>query len=191
VVRRWASEGKFSIRTAYRALHQASHPKPGRGLIWESWASLRIKLLLWLALRRRHWTTDRQRRHGLETHDNCFLYDQEPESIDHIIVDCSYSKQVWWCIRSALRETQQLVPANSTIDWWNVWREHWTRQCRNGADSIFALVAWELWKERNARRLRGASTQVPGLLKLIKYEAESWVQAGTKNLNCLLQRVIE
>jgi hypothetical protein len=42
------------------------------------------------------------------------------------IVDCSYSKQVWWCIQSALRETHQLAHANSTLNWWNVWREQWT-----------------------------------------------------------------
>lgn len=37
---RWASDGKFSIRTAYGALHHASHPLPGCDLIWESWAPL-------------------------------------------------------------------------------------------------------------------------------------------------------
>jgi hypothetical protein len=36
VIWRWASDGKFSIRTAYGALQQASHPLPGCDLIWES-----------------------------------------------------------------------------------------------------------------------------------------------------------
>jgi hypothetical protein len=187
---RWASDGNFSVRSAYEALHQGSHPPPGCSMIWESWAPLKIKLFLWLALRRWHWTADRRRRHGLEAHDNCYLCDQQPESIDHIIVDCSYSKQAWWCIRSALRETHQLAPCNSILDWWNVWRQQWIGQFHNGAGSIFALVAWEHWKERNARCFRGASTQVPDMLNHIKHEAESWVQAGVRNLGCLLQRVI-
>lgn len=31
-------------------------------------------------------------------------------TIDHIIVDCSYSEQVWWCIQSVLR------PEGNTLD---------------------------------------------------------------------------
>jgi hypothetical protein len=51
----------------------------------------------------------------------------------------------------------------------------WTGTNRNGADSVFTLVAWELWKERNARCYRGATTQLPQLLAMIKHEAEQWV----------------
>lgn len=49
-----------------------------------------------------------------------------------------------------------------------------------------ALVAWELWKERNMRGFCSAITQVPDLLAVIKREAELWVLAGAKNLSCLL-----
>jgi hypothetical protein len=52
VIWRWALDGKFSVRSAYGALHQASHPPPGCNLIRETWAPLKIKLFLWLALRR-------------------------------------------------------------------------------------------------------------------------------------------
>lgn len=41
------------------------------------------------------------------------------------------------------------------------------RAGEKGADSIFLLVAWELWKEQNARCFRGANTQVPQLLATI------------------------
>lgn len=174
----------------YGALHQASHPPPGYDLIWETWAPLKIKLFLWLALRKRHWTADRHRRHGLDANDNCFLCDQQTESIDHIIVECSYSRQVWCQIRTALQELHHQEPANSIIDWWIVWRQQWTGQLRNGADSIFALVASELWKERNARCFRGATTSVPDLLRCIKHEAELLAQAGARSLGCLLQRVV-
>jgi hypothetical protein len=162
----------------------------GSDLVWDSWAPLRIKLFLWLALRKRLWTADRRRRHGLEAQDNCYLCDQEPESIDHIIVQCSYAKQVWWFIRSALQETSQLQPTDSIYEWWRTWRAQWQGQCRQGADSIFTLVACELWKERNVRCFRGANTQVADLLKLIKYEADMWIAAGAKNLGCLMQRVV-
>jgi hypothetical protein len=71
----------------------------------ETWAPLRVKLFMWLALRGRQWTADRQRRHGLEANDHCFLYDQQAETIDHIVITYSFSQQIWWNVTMALRNT--------------------------------------------------------------------------------------
>jgi hypothetical protein len=64
---------------------------------------MRMKIFLWLAFRRRHWTADRRIRHNLEASETCLLCDQEPETIDHILCSCSYIKQVWWEIFRSLR----------------------------------------------------------------------------------------
>lgn len=69
------------------------------------------------------------------------------------------------------------------------WRAQWSGPWKNVVDSIFALVAWEFWEERNARCFHGTVTQMPELLLVIKHQAELWVQTGAKNLG-LLQRVI-
>lgn len=55
-----------------------------------------------------------------------------------------------------------------------------------GADSVFALVAWELWKERNARCFRNAMSPVTQVLAVIKHVATQWVQAGAGALGCLV-----
>jgi hypothetical protein len=168
-----------------------SHPVPGCVRIWKTWAPLRVKLFLWLAVRRRHWTADRRRRHGLDTHDNCLLCDQEPDTIDHIVVECSYSRQIWFGAATALGEQTHHPPTGSILEWWHAWRSQWTGSCRKGSDSLFALIAWEIWKERNARCFRGANTEVHALKAGIKYQADQWVQADAKHLGCLLQQVID
>ena len=61
---RWTSDGAFSVRSAYEALHLPSQTLPWATLLWDTWAPLKTKLFLWLAFRRRHWTADRRRRHG-------------------------------------------------------------------------------------------------------------------------------
>ena len=33
---------------------------------------------------------------------NCPLYDQEPETCDHIFVSCSYTLEVWWRMLSTI-----------------------------------------------------------------------------------------
>lgn len=133
---RWATDGSFSVQLAYQALHLGSHPIPGCVRIWETWAPLRVKLFLWSAVRKRHWTVDRRRRHGLDTHDNCLLCDQEPETIDHIVVECSYFRQIWFGAAMALGEQTHRPPTGSILEWWHAWRSQWTRSCRKGSDSL-------------------------------------------------------
>lgn len=41
-------------------------------------------------------TADRRKRHNLEAADTCWLYDQEDETCDHILVNCSFAKTTWW-----------------------------------------------------------------------------------------------
>jgi hypothetical protein len=103
-------------------------------------------------------------RHGLDANEACFLCDQESESIDHIVVSCSFSKQVWWSVLSAVGQPQGMPNFNTIFDRWNGWRLMWSGNNKLGADTLFALVVWELWKERNTRCFGGATTQIPQLL---------------------------
>jgi hypothetical protein len=63
---RWYADGKYTPRSTYRALHLGSHTIPGCKRIWKTWAPLRVRLFLWLAMRRRIWIVDRRLRHGLD-----------------------------------------------------------------------------------------------------------------------------
>jgi hypothetical protein len=58
---RWTADGTYSSKLAYRALFTAANPVYGCPMIWGTWAPLRVKIFLWLAIRRRHWTADRRR----------------------------------------------------------------------------------------------------------------------------------
>jgi hypothetical protein len=189
LVWRWTSDGGFSVQSAYQALHLGSHPIPGCVRVWEVWAPMRVKLFLWLAIRRRHWTADRRRRHGLEARNACYLCDQQGETIDHIIVECPFARQLWVDVAAALGCHIQEQPAGAIVEWWEVWRGLWPSEYTRGADSLLALIAWELWKERNARCFRGANTQLSAVKDTIRGQAELWISAGAKNLGRLVQRI--
>ena len=102
-------------------------------------------MLLLLALMKRYWTADRRQCHGLEANELCFLCDQERETIDHIDVSYSFAKQVWRNISNVMNPTQGMATQDTILDWWNEWRSQRNRPRRRDADSIFALIAWELW----------------------------------------------
>jgi hypothetical protein len=189
MVWRWTLDGGFTVRSAYRALHLGSHPIPGCIRVWEVWAPLRVKLFLWLAIRRRQWTADRRRRHGLDARSACYLCDQQDETIDHIVVECPFSRQLWVEVAAALGCQIQEQPAGAILDWWETWRALWLPEDAGGADSLFVLIAWELWKERNARCFRGANTHLSAVKDTIKQQAELWIFAGAKRLGRLVQRI--
>jgi hypothetical protein len=188
---RWKSDGKFSVRSAYLALHQGSHSIPGCVLVWEIWALTWVKIFLWLALRRRHWTADRRCRHDLDAHDTCHLCDQEPETMDHIIVACSITRQIWFQAAASLN--QGAPTASGVLIEYN----GGTHGGRNGrATGVRAqirclpLIARETWKETNARCFRGAATDVNALISVIKFRTEERVEAGAKHLGSLISRVV-
>jgi hypothetical protein len=82
----------------------------------------------------------------------------------HIVVSCSFSKQVWWSVLVALGHLQGLPNLDTIFDW--------VGRLEINVDTIFALVAWELWKEMNARCFCSVATQLHQLLVVIKHKAE-------------------
>ena len=70
--------------------------------------------------------------------------------------------------------------------WWLRNMKLVAKQVLKGFDSLFFLVGWRLWKERNARTFNGVSTDAGGLASAILGEAEEWCLAGFKHLLSLL-----
>lgn len=183
---RWTADGVYTAKSAYEMLHRGSIQFVGYKLVWGSWAPMKVKIFLWLALRRRHWTADRRQRHGLPSHTRCFLCDQADESIDHIIASCTFSREVWFIALSALNLTLPAAAAK-TISWWRRLRSMVTGSKRKGMDSLFTLISWQLWKERNARCFRNGSSSIQELIQVIKLEADRWIQAGAAGLRDLAE----
>lgn len=99
------------------------------------------------AIKGRHWTADSRRRHGLHTDNHCYLCDQDPKTIDHIVASCSFSRQVWWTVVVALKVNASQIGDETLLAWWDRWWRRWHGERQRGAETLFALVAWEIWKE--------------------------------------------
>ncbi|KAF8663290.1 hypothetical protein HU200_055900 [Digitaria exilis] len=137
----WEASGQYSVKSAYLALHTGSTHLHGADLIWKAWAPLKVKIFLWLTLLRRNWTADRRIRHGLQSHTKCLLCDQEDETTEHILIQCSYSIQIWWSILQRLGYPSVTPGTSSVQDWWLHLRGQLLSSKRQGFDSLFALIA--------------------------------------------------
>ena len=152
----------------------------------ENLAPLKVKLFLWLAFKERLWTADRRRRHGLAALATCHLCNLQQETVHHLFVSCPFTVQVWGIILNRLG-VAPAPPGDICIqEHWKQTRLQFPATTRKGADTLFALVSWHIWKERNARLFRGDSLDHQQLLRKIKTDADMWVAAGAKSLGSLL-----
>jgi hypothetical protein len=51
---------------------------------------------MWLVLLQRCWTEDRRHHRGLQTDNSCALCSQEMELVDRLMVQCVFSREVWF-----------------------------------------------------------------------------------------------
>jgi hypothetical protein len=93
---------------------------------------------------------------------------------------------VWHLLLSRLG-LQTLVPAGDQdlADWWLTQRRRVDATSRPVFDSIVLLVAWCVWKERNARVFGKASSTAATVVIAIIEEGEQWATAGYAPLAAL------
>jgi hypothetical protein len=103
--------------------------------------------------------------------------------MDHVLLGCSFSREVWdYWLRKLDHRYDVAVEDSPAIQWWLRSRKALPKLRRRGFDSLFFLIGWAIWKERNARTFNGVSTSVarPGVQ--IQEEAQAWCLAGYRHL---------
>jgi hypothetical protein len=93
-----ASNGVYSAKTAYEGLFLGSVTFEHYKRIWKSWALPKCRFFLWLVAHKRCWTTDRLAKQGLNHPEKCLLCDQEEENMDHLLMQCSFSREFWYLL---------------------------------------------------------------------------------------------
>lgn len=185
----WTStaSGIFSTKSTYERYFTGGILFEPHRRLWKTWAPLKVKLFIWLAIWNRCWTVDRPTKRGLPHPDRCLLCDQELEDIDHLLLRCSFSRQIWHqCLRWASK--QQLAPSSDDLKfsvWWRRAAMRVDRESRKGINTLVQLVTWCSWKHQNRCLFDGASPSVQQLLEQIRKEARLWVLAGARNLGRL------
>lgn len=105
--------------------------------------------------------------------------------MEHMITQCSFSLQVWWFVLQKLGFTTMTPGQGNIQDWWIHLRNQLQGTKKKRFDSLFALISWQIWKERNARLFRGAESTMMELMLRIKKEGDEWIAAGANHLGCL------
>jgi len=107
--------------------------------------------------------------------------------MDHILLGCSFSREVWdYWIRKLHLQNVIVVQEERAIQWWLHNRKLLPKTVRRGFDSLFFLIGWLLWKERNVRTFNRVASSTIQLRILIQEEIDCWCLAGYKHLTSLM-----
>ncbi|XP_076945878.1 uncharacterized protein LOC143617109 [Bidens hawaiensis] len=111
----------------------------------------------------------------------CPFCGEVKETVEHVMVSCGLAQYTWsvlaqWC----------KMPTPFLFSFRDVLELHkFSRFEKEKADVIHAvclIVAWCLWKKRNALVCKGIPTQVAGLVEEIKVLSFLWIKhRGRKN----------
>jgi hypothetical protein len=105
----------------------------------------------------------------------------------HLLITCPFSRQVWHDALSSLRMTCQSPSKETSLDdWWQTAKRATPKPLRKGLASMTLLIAWMLWKQRNAGVFEGENPSANLLLSEIRKEAALWAKAGAKGLRVIL-----
>jgi hypothetical protein len=152
IVWRWTASGLYSSASAYRMLLQVQCCILGAKEAWESMAPGKCRFFAWQVLHMKIWTSERLLRHGLPNSSPCILCNQESEMVNHLLLACVYSREVWFKV---LRRCgwQGLPPSmdDCLIEWCLQSRKVIQKSRHRAFGSLFILVCWCLWCQCNER----------------------------------------
>ncbi|ONM30676.1 hypothetical protein ZEAMMB73_Zm00001d040162 [Zea mays] len=182
---KFSASGDYSSSSAYQVLLLGAVEFRPAERIWKTWAPRKCKFFMWLVVHDRCWTADRLAKRGMDHPVCCPLCDQADETINHLLVECSFAKQFWFLF---LRSGDFQVLCPSTGDgcfdsWWEKSAEVVGKPLSGGFNSLVILGAWSIWKHRNRCVFDGCSPNVEVALSAAREELMCWRLAGAKTLS--------
>lgn len=87
--------GSFSVKSLYNIISGINTRDKEAGFIWNSVTPSKVKVFLWILLKRKLNTKLTLSHKGWQGDITCSLCNQSPESDEHIFLSCPYTSQVW------------------------------------------------------------------------------------------------
>ena len=147
----------YTIAAGYHLTN--THPNvPPNPTIWKAiWTSKsipNIDMFIWNLAHRRILMGENLRRRGWEGPNRCPLYRQGEETTDHLLLNCSYSKEVW---QLALGLQSAVITPQDTSNLLQNWDSFCPFQNEKKVQTstlwrvLPKFIFWKIWLERNHR----------------------------------------
>jgi hypothetical protein len=94
--------------------------------LWNWQLPLRIQLFCWLMFENRILTWDNLSKRGLIGPSRCVLCGEREESLNHLMVDCLFTKEVWKSILNELSFTKRIGEEDSYVNVFRFGSRRWS-----------------------------------------------------------------
>jgi hypothetical protein len=143
---------------------------------WKTRAPNKCRFFVWVVPLNRCWTAERLHRHGIRSNEDCILYYQEVETVDHMMVQCVFPREVWFkSLRRCGWQELALAPDSCFAAWWTFVRKRVHRPCCKAFDSLILAVAWGIWNQ--SRVFRSSSQCASSVVDTIWSSVGLWCRA--------------
>jgi ribonuclease HI len=122
--------------------------------IWKWDMQLKIKLFIWLAAENKILTWDILQQKGWEGPSRCQLCKHNTEDINHLFIQCTFTKLVWERIKT-IQKYKKNWEGDTLSDCFNSWTED-----KSVSSILAALTCWYIWIERNKAIFENTSPSV-------------------------------
>ena len=181
-LKRW---GFFSVKSLFRALQPMSLASFPSKIIWNSCVQPKLSFFAWEASWGRVLTLDRLQKRGWALTNRCFLCQMCGELIDHLLLHCEKTREVWmlllsfygvsWVFPYLVKET------------FVGWRGSFVGKKRKVAWQLGPLcLLWVIWKARNTMTFEDGVLSIQRLKASFVYllwsKTKLWIKDGPSTL---------
>ena len=146
-----ASTGIFSLKSAWDIARVHHEPWPWEKLIWHSVIPKTYSILCWRVLWKKLPTLDHVKQFHPEIDQLCCLCEAEPETVSHLFLECTYTRDIWRRCCEALHLPFDLVDISLEMVALRI--PQMLGSTRGGAIGRLTILTWifSIWEEQNTR----------------------------------------
>lgn len=139
----WSNSDLFSVKSMYNFLQERGVKERRFAQLWSVKAPLKVKIFGWLVLLQKVLSKDNLVKRGWSGKISCVLCQDEPETIDHLFLNCYFSRTLWKC----LLPSKQCLDTCATVG--ALWKLCSVKQGVGGRKEAATVVAtwWITWLE--------------------------------------------
>jgi len=167
----WTTNGEYNAKSAYLAQFNGTYSTFTGEHIWKAEAEGKHKFFAWLLVQSKLLMADNLILRSWPCNPVCALCDQEPETASHLILHCSFARQVW---DRLARWTGDLISLPDqglqVMEWWESELAHLPRKIRRQKAAIMIYAAWNIWKARNHRVFDNKDATPADVMQELKLE---------------------
>ncbi len=172
---RWCTNGAFSVKSTYKVLNDGGLRDACALKIWNLRVPAKVQIFVWLALKKRLLTTDNLAKRGWSGSELCVLCGSENETVDHILLNCVYTRFVAWWVLGVMDHE------GAGDDVRSVWEKGMLRGSPGAVNVRLASVAtlwWVVWDIRNKTIFQQVNTDPLLAIDRVRSFVKLWEGLG-------------